>query len=75
MVGSPCLVDLAIAAGTIRAYAPRMCAQDQQMYGAVIHFLFTSVGDLRAGPNVLGSAHVSTNNLSNRLAVGRFSQP
>jgi hypothetical protein len=42
MVGSPCLVDVAIAAGTIRAYASQLRVQDQQKYGAVIHVLFTS---------------------------------
>jgi hypothetical protein len=75
MVGSPCLVDVAIAAGTFRAYAVQLRAQDQQKYGAAIHFLFTSSGDLPAGPNMLGCGHVSTKNLSNGLAVGRFSQP
>ena len=42
MVGSPCLVDVAIAAGTTKAYAATLWGKDQQKYAAAIHLLFTS---------------------------------
>jgi hypothetical protein len=42
MVGSPCLVDVAIAAGTITGYASTPRAQDQQKYEAAIHSPFRS---------------------------------
>src|ERR1700754_1965392 len=52
MVGSRCLVDVAIAAGTIRAYASKLRTEDQRKYGAAIHLLFTS-NTMRESPNML----------------------
>jgi hypothetical protein len=47
MVGSPGLVDVAIAAGTIPAYPSSLCAEDQQKYDAEIHAAFRSTASAR----------------------------
>src|SRR5678809_949503 len=48
MVGSPGLVDVAMAAGTIRAYASTLRVEDQRKYDAGIHLPFRSAASARS---------------------------